>query len=57
MQTAGKQHEEATRKKNGAEMKLAKNATVHDWLIKRGKHVKKVVDAKTRKDMKEVRAH
>jgi hypothetical protein len=57
MQIAGKKSEEAARKKNGAELKLAKNATVHNWLIKRGKHVKKLVDAKTRRDMKEVRAH
>jgi hypothetical protein len=43
------------RKKNCAEHKLAKSAAVYTWLKKRGKTVKKIVDLKTQKDMREVR--
>ena len=54
IKTAATKKEEDLRKKNGAEKKLAKSDTVYNWLKKRGKNVKKVVDAKTRKEMREV---
>ena len=54
MQTETKEHEEEMRKKDGAKKKLENSAAVYGWLKKRGKDVKKVVDMKTRKDMKEV---
>jgi len=44
------------RKKSGSQKKLANNATVYSWLKKRGKTVKKFIDIKTRKDLKEVSA-
>jgi predicted oxidoreductase len=54
MQIETKECEEELRKQDRAKKKLEKSATVYSWLKKRGKNVKKVVDTKTRKDMKEV---
>jgi hypothetical protein len=56
MQVAAKTSDDDVRKRNCATNKLAGSATVYNWLKKRGKTVKKIIDMKTRKDMKEVRA-
>jgi hypothetical protein len=54
MQTAAQASEEERRRKNCATKKLASSTTVYNWLKKRGKTVKKFIDIKTRRDMKEV---
>ena len=55
MQMAAKLSEEDKRKKNGASKKFAQSVSVYSWLQKRGKTIKKFVDIKTRRDMKEVK--
>lgn len=55
MQKAAKLSEEDKRKKNGASKNLAQSVSVYSWLQKRGKTIKKFVDIKTRRDMKEVK--
>ena len=52
---AAKLSEEDKRKKNGATKKFAQSVSVYSWLQKRGKTIKKFVDIKTRRDMKEVK--
>ena len=57
LQVSAKTSEDDKRKKSGSQKKLANNATVYSWLKKRGKTVKKFIDIKTRKDLKEVSAN
>jgi hypothetical protein len=54
MQMAAKSSEEDKRKKSGASKKLSQSVSVYSWLQKRGKTIKKFIDIKTRRDMKEV---